>query len=326
MKSLPQLLALLLSLTTALQGKPLPTQGQCIVFLGDSNTYAGHYIDLIEAAILQQAPELDLTLLNLGLNGETCSGLSEPDHPYPRPSIHGRLCSVLAKTRPDIVVVAYGMNDGIYHPQSQTRFNAYKQGIQAIVRKVHPTGAKLYLLSPPPFDATPLRSPGKVVPNSAGRFAWFSIYEGYDEVLTDYTNWLLTLQDPRIHQILNIRSPLLEHQALRRQNQPGYLLMHDGVHFNLDGHKTIANLLLQTWGFCPKADNLPDGLTDHVRQRQRLLRDAWLTHCGHQRPDVKPGLPPGASPNPGGRTNGCDPCKAERRMTYFGTSEHLVPT
>lgn len=290
MKSLPYLLTLFVCLQ-GIQGERVPIKGQRIVFLGDSNTYAGHYADLIEASILQQAPELQLSILNLGLNGETCSGLSEPDHPYPRPSVHGRLCSVLAKTQPDIVVAAYGMNDGIYHPQSPARFTAYKKGIREIVGNVHPTGAKLYILSPPPFSAAPLIGKGKVVPKSSGRFAWFSIYEGYDAVLADYTAWLQSLRDPRIGGILDIRHPLLEYQTLQQLSKPDYQIMSDGVHYNQDGHKIVANLLLKAWGFCPNADNHHEELLQHVRQRQRILRDAWLTHCGHQRPDVKPGLP-----------------------------------
>lgn len=264
---------------------------QRIVFLGDSNTYAAHYVNLIETALLRQAPELELEILNLGLNGETCSGSSEPDHPYPRPTVHERLGRILARTQPDVVVAAYGMNDGIYHPQSPNRFSAFKNGIRELVRKVDAAGARLVLLTPPPFDPTALRGTKKLAPKSANRFAWFSIYEDYDEVLKDYTDWLLTdLKDERIDVLINIRKPLREHTAKRQRADRDYLLMEDGVHFNFEGHQIVAKTLLLNWGFAAEVES-NSMLYNLVSERQRLLRDAWLTHCGHKRPDVKPGLP-----------------------------------
>ena len=36
-------------------------------------------------------PEVGIDIVNLGLGSETVSGLSEPDHPYPRPDLHERI-------------------------------------------------------------------------------------------------------------------------------------------------------------------------------------------------------------------------------------------
>src|SRR5207245_9870562 len=96
--------------------------GQRVVFLGDSNTFAGQYIAYLDAYLYTRFPDKKFELLNLGLPSETVSGLSEPDHPYPRPCIFERLDRILEKTKPDIVVACYGMNDGIYHPFSVQRF------------------------------------------------------------------------------------------------------------------------------------------------------------------------------------------------------------
>ena len=56
--------------------------------------------------------------INLGLPGETVTGLSEPGHPFPRPNVHERFGRVLAGGKPDLVFACYGMNDGIYYPFS----------------------------------------------------------------------------------------------------------------------------------------------------------------------------------------------------------------
>src|SRR4051794_33762281 len=90
--------------------------GQRVVFLGDSNTYAGGFIAHLDGWIHANFPGRKIELINLGLPSETASGLSEPDHPFPRPCAFDRLDAALAKTRPGVVVVAYGMNDGIYYP------------------------------------------------------------------------------------------------------------------------------------------------------------------------------------------------------------------
>ena len=66
-----------------------PVTAKRILFLGDSITHAGHYITLIETQLRmtgQAVPEM----INLGLPSETACGLSEPDHPFPRPDVHER--------------------------------------------------------------------------------------------------------------------------------------------------------------------------------------------------------------------------------------------
>ena len=91
-------------------------------------------------------------LINLGLPSETCSGLSEPAHPFPRPNVHERIGRALKKMKPDLVFACYGMNDGIYYPFSEERFEKYRIGIQQIIEKVKASGARLILMTPPSFD------------------------------------------------------------------------------------------------------------------------------------------------------------------------------
>lgn len=117
--------------------------GQRVVFLGDSNTFAGHYISMIDGYLFTRFPDKKFELINLGLPSETVSGLSEPDHPYPRPGVHDRLERVLAKSKPDVVVACYGMNDGIYYPFSEERLKKYQQGIEMLINKVTRSGGRL---------------------------------------------------------------------------------------------------------------------------------------------------------------------------------------
>lgn len=282
-------LATCLAVSSSIAASALPSKGR-VVILGDSNTYAAHYVNLLEASILTQAPDVHLEILNLGLPSETTSGLSEPEHPFPRPTVHERLDRVLAKTHPDVVVACYGMNDGIYYPQSEERFAAFKAGINLLIEKVHQSGTKLYLLTPPPFDPVPQQRKAALRPKGADKYAWFSIYEDYDSVLADYSAWILSLQDDRITRIIDIRSPMLAYLNLKRQTEPDFVMSGDGVHFNEVGHSIIARALLREWGFDPDAAVDPE-VQKLVSQRQTLLRDAWLSHCGYIRPNTRAGLP-----------------------------------
>ena len=126
-----------------------------IVFLGDSITHAGGYIDAIETALIVQYPERHIELLNLGLPSETTSGLSEPGHAggqFPRPDLHERLTRVLEQTKPNLVVACYGMNDGVYYPLGDERFAKFKSGIERLHTAVESRGAKIVHLTPALFD------------------------------------------------------------------------------------------------------------------------------------------------------------------------------
>ncbi len=260
-----------------------------ILFMGDSITHAGHYIAWIETQLrMNQKKGPYAELINLGLPSETCSGLSEPDHPFPRPDVHERLERALEKVKPDIVFACYGMNDGIYYPFSEERFEAYRKGIAEIIRKVKKSGAKLVLMTPPAFDPLPLKKKGKLLPLGAEKYAWFSIYEGYDDVLKKYSDWLLTQRDKAM--VIDLHTPVTKYVEAKRKKDPDFTMSPDGVHVNNEGHVVLAKAILTAarvnFGGDPDSE-----LLKLVDQKTRLLHDAWLSDVGHKRPGVKAGLP-----------------------------------
>ena len=224
--------------------KFLLRDGQRVVFLGDSNTFAGHYVAYLDAYLFARFPGRKFELINLGLPSETACGLSEPDHPYPRPDVHERLDRALAKTKPDVVVLCYGMNDGIYYPFSEERFRKYQAGIRSMIERVQKTGAVVVVVAPPPFDPTPVKV--KVLPKTADKFSWMRPYEGYDDVLKRYSDWLLTLRDQGVI-VADAHAALTRHLTEMRKADPKYALSGDGVHVNSTGHWLIAQTILQAW-------------------------------------------------------------------------------
>ncbi|MDC0311732.1 DUF1080 domain-containing protein [bacterium] len=259
-----------------------------VLFLGDSITHAGHFISDIEAVIADE----NTTLINLGLPSETCTGLSEPEHPFPRPNVHDRIYSALEKVNPDLVFACYGMNDGIYYPFSEKRFAAYQQGINGIIEKVEASGAKLILMTPPPFDPEPLRAKGKLLPAGAPKFSWKAIYENYDaDVIAKYSEWILEQRD-RVDGVIDFREPVISFTTEKRKTTPDFTLSNDGVHVNAEGHKLLAKAILDALGYdAKKLDSIDPAVIATIHKRQMLMHSAWLSHVGHTRPQMIPGLP-----------------------------------
>jgi lysophospholipase L1-like esterase len=216
-----------------------------VVFLGDSNTFAGRFIAYLDAHQLTQFPDRKVELINLGLPSETVSGLSEPDHPYPRPTVHDRLAAVLAKAKPDVVVACYGMNDGIYYPFDDGRFRRYQDGYRKLIAECEKAGAKVVLMTPAPFDPAPLQ--GKVLPKGAEKYGWLQPYEEYDEVLTRYSDWLLTFRE-KGYVVADAHTAVLGHLARMRKAEPAYRVSGDGIHPSANGHFVIYKELVRALG------------------------------------------------------------------------------
>lgn len=266
-----------------------PLQAKRILFLGDSITHAGEYVYLIELQCRLHGISPLPDMVNVGLASETCSGLSEPDHPFPRPDVHERLDRALAAVKPDVVVACYGMNDGIYHPFSEERFQTYQKGIRRLVEKAHAAGAKIVLMTPPPYDAEPLKGTDKIAPASREKYAYFQVYEDYDKVIHAYGQWILS-GNTGGDMVIDLHTPLTNYVTEQRKTSPKFTLAPDGVHCNSEGHRMIAETVLKAWGLPDWKPVSPEG-AQLAKQRGSLLHDAWLSHVGHKRPGTAAGLP-----------------------------------
>ena len=236
--------------TEAASRRFLLKDGQKVLLLGDSITNAGGYIQYVDAYLRTRFPAQHFDLYNLGLPSETVTGLSEPDHPYPRPDVHTRITRALERIKPDVVVACYGMNDGIYYPFSEERFEKYQQSMRDLMARAEGAGAKVVLLTPPPFDPVPMK--GKLLPAGAPKYSWVAPYERYNDVLARYADWLLTLR-PQVP-VGDLQHATMSYLAATRRTEPGFAITGDGVHPNLNGHAVIAVELLNTLGAPAEVD------------------------------------------------------------------------
>ena len=264
-----------------------------IVFLGNSITYAGNYITDIEAYFITHYPNKQYEFINVGLPSETVSGLSEPGHAdgkFPRPDLHERLDRVLTLTKPDLVFICYGMNDGIYMPLDSSRFQKFKDGLTDVHKKVaQQTGAKIIHLTPPYYDE--LKGKNK----------------GYEATLDTYTDWVLNQRQKAGWRVIDIHYPAKQFvQAHLKVDSTfgiaAFALAEDGVHPGEAGHWMMAKqvlLYLGEKGVATAQDvhaalaDVPEGeaILKLVAERQSLMKDAWLTAAGHKRPLMNVGIP-----------------------------------
>ncbi len=276
---------------------PVVAKAKRIVVLGDSITYAGGYVDFVEAVLRTRVPEWSGEIIDVGLSSETVSGLSEDGHAggkFPRPDLHERLGRVLAQLKPDLVVACYGMNDGIYFPFAEERFAKFRDGMERLHAAVVATGAAIIHVTPPVFDPVPIAA--KVLP--AGRAAYPQPFEGYDGVLERYAEWLLA-QRAQGWDVIDVHGLMAATLGRMRQKDPKFSFSKDGVHPDALGHAVMARAILTAWNLRPDEGELLTRLSTPpeserlrlIRERRKLLENAWLTATGHTRPGVTAGLP-----------------------------------
>ena len=253
---------------------------QRILVLGDSITYAGHYVTLLQLATAD-ADSTPPMIVNAGLPSETVSGLSEEGHAdgkFPRPHLFERLDRILDLVQPDLVLACYGMNDGLYQPLAPARQKAFERGVDRLTRAVADRGARLIWITPPVFD-------GQVA-----RRIEFNGDPDYDDVLTAYSRFLIDrfADDGVIDLHAAMRAELERHRS-----DPAFTFQRDAVHPGDEGHRLIASTVIdwfnrrddQRWVLPSPSDaRIPD-----AESSMRRLRDAALSTSGHRRP----GLPTG---------------------------------
>lgn len=254
---------------------PASLAGRRIIFLGDSNTQAGGYVNFTTYYLEKLYPKKDFDIIGLGLASETLSGLSEDGHAggkFPRPCLFERLDRVLEKAKPEVVFACYGMNDGIYLPLDKDRTTAFQKGVTKLIEKCQKGGAKhIYLITPPIYDFMPKK----------GEF-------NYDVVLAEYAKWEMGLKIDGLT-VIDLHTAMRQARDGRTTPFSG-----DKVHPGDDGHLLMARTILAPLGAKAPDEKLADIKADPlfklVAQKRALRSTAWMKHIGYTREKtVQPG-------------------------------------
>jgi lysophospholipase L1-like esterase len=260
-----------------------------LMILGDSITNGGTYVSHIEYYLQKNNPGKKYDIISIGLSSETASGLSENDHPFPRPCIHERLGRALDKIKPEIVAACYGMNDGIYHPQDPERMKAFQDGIHKLIKACRDRGVKLVILNtPPPFDPRPVEK--KLYKDGATDYSYKHPYYKYAGVLEDYSKWIMGLKMEGVSAI-DFNTPLTDYLREKRKTDPAFKFSGDGIHPSAMGHLMMARTFLKGIGAGITFDALDaefkklgsDPFFKLVDRRRRLRSRGWLEYVGYTR-------------------------------------------
>ena len=267
------------------QSYVIPDSVKKVAFLGNSITYMGQYISYIEAYMTLRYPARHIEYINVGLPSETVSGLSEPGHAggqFARPDLHERLERVLTKTKPDLVFACYGMNDGIFMPFEENRFQKYKEGIDWLHQQVTGAGIPIVHITDAVYD----ERKGKA----------------YANVLDIYADWLISRRYTPGWDVIDLHWPMRKYMEEQRQIDSTFRYAEDGIHPNETGHFIMAKQILLFLG-ATGLENVKDmksilsgypngeAVLKLVEQRQEIMKDPWLTYSGHKRPWMKVGIP-----------------------------------
>ena len=286
--------------------------GDQILFLGDSITQSGAYVAFIQLYLWDRHPDWNFEIVNVGLGGETASGNNEPTHPYPRPVIHERLPRILKATEPDLVLICYGMNDGIYHPFDSARFADYRAGMDQLIQVYEKISVPLVLMTPTLFDLPSARERAAMVPASSTDypFAYNNTFFGYDQVLQRYAEWVKS-QSHRAVTSVDLHSATYRFVTANRAVDKRYRFG-DGVHPPTGGHLEMALTILQSLGIQESRDaayqrllkltgvallidpgtaSQATPLWQLMLQREHLLSAAWRESIGHTKPNKSKALP-----------------------------------
>jgi lysophospholipase L1-like esterase len=260
-------------------------KGERILFLGDSITQDGQYVSFIEYYFNSLFPDKNFDIISIGLSSETVSGLTEKSSPYRRPCLFDRLDFALNEIKPSIVIACYGMNDGIYHPQSKERLEAFESGIMKLISRVQKDKIKLILITPPMFDT--LSAKFKPVGENEPDYGFSAPYHLYNTVLGDYASFQMKMSIPNVS-VIDLHTAMTDYVLKQRNKISNFSFSGDGIHPGTVGHLFMAQQFMKGIGAEIKNDTLnselkrikADSLFIIVNQHRTKRSNGWLSYIG----------------------------------------------
>lgn len=222
------------------------SDGETIVFFGDSITHGGRYHEFISDYYITRFPDWNIRFVNSGVGGDSASGCVS------------RIPDDIVPYSPTRIVFHFGMNDigrGLYFegrtPEqlevARVRREAYKSNYASLLTKVRAAApqASFIYMTPTHYDDTAV--PTNIPANAAG---WVLVNQkGCNEGLEEFAQFIL--DKARKDSVLGIDliTPLKEVLDYRRRTDPHFLLTsYDRVHPHALGHSIMAWTFLMSQG------------------------------------------------------------------------------
>jgi len=203
--------------TSSVAGLPVSlADEETIVFFGDSITEQNLYTAFMETFLVSRFPNKKIACFNFGWGGDTALGGDR------------RFARDVAPTRPSLIFVNFGMNDGGYKPYEETVYQSYIEAQRALAATIATSGARQVLFTTSPVDDV-LRGDGGA----------------YNEALSRMADGVIALGGERGIPVIDLLHPMLEIQRRAKEGQPGFTMIPDTIHPNAVGHLVMAYLALR---------------------------------------------------------------------------------
>lgn len=182
-----------------------------IVCYGDSITEQHLYSAFIEGYVLTKYPDKQLTVWNFGWGGDTAFGGGR------------RYARDVQAVQPQVVLVAFGMNDGKYSAPDDAVKASYLANQRRLIETIRAGEALPVLLTPTPVDPDH-RDPTDV----------------YNSTLAGLVAGLTALGGDMQVPVINQFDPVLTAMTAGKQVDKKFTFMYDSVHPNTAGHLVMA--------------------------------------------------------------------------------------
>lgn len=204
------------------------TNGDRVVFLGNSLFENDLQYGYLELALTTRWPTLNVTFRNIGWTGDTVFG--EARSYISSPSAYDLLIEQLTKAQPTVVFIAYGAIEAFEGEAGLSRFS---QGLNQLLDEIDQLDAKVVLLSPIPIMSAE-SSENKVNPN-----AMLELYaSAIANTATERGDWFIDILNPLLESNQNVQ------------------LSDNGLHLNENGYYYLASTIEKGLALAPRHESL----------------------------------------------------------------------
>ncbi|NUQ66393.1 MAG: SGNH/GDSL hydrolase family protein [Pirellulales bacterium] len=205
------------------------SDGDAVVFLGDSITHQCLYTQYVENFYYTRFPSLHLHFHNAGVGGDRAADAL------------ARFDDDVAAFKPRYVTLLLGMNDGGYRDFDKATFDTYQKDMSALLDRIAEIGAVAIPMTPTMHDSRAARLRNK------GAEPRDTYYNG---VLALYGAWLREVAQVRGLGFVDMYSPLNQLTFAQRKTDPAFTLIQDAVHPDAPGQVVMAAALVGD--ICPR--------------------------------------------------------------------------
>ncbi len=207
------------------------TDGDTVVFYGDSITDQRLYTMATELYAVTRYPNINVRFVHSGWGGDRVSGGGGGP-------VDLRLKRDVFAYKPTVVTVMLGMNDGQYKSHTAASDQAFFAGYQHLIDSLGTNlpGLRMTLIGPSPFDDA-TRMPEMLPPS------------GYNSVLITYSKWIEHYAGEKKLDYADLNTGVMNMLRTAGSFDPATAqkIVPDRVHPSLSGHLIMAEQLLKSW-------------------------------------------------------------------------------